>query len=66
MSLDIIVIIATCLILRAENICIILVHIITTLVYLRVASLCISLRYECDMILLYHFDGIVLYEWRIY
>ena len=65
MSLDSIVIIATCLMLWAENIYIILVHIITTLVYLQVAILCISLRYDRSAsVACMRYDTIVSFWWN--
>ena len=65
MSLDIIVIIATCLILRAENIYISLLYIITTLACLRVATLCISLRYDRSAsVACMRYDTIVSFWWN--
>ena len=65
MSLDSIVIIATCLMLWAANIYISLVYIITTLVYLRVATLCISLRYDRSAsVACMRYDTIVSFWWN--
>ena len=63
--LDRIVIFATCVILWAANIYIILLYIITTLVCLRVASLCISLRYDrSGSVACMRYDTIVSFWWN--